>query len=707
MSETILDEMKHNLIVLPKPPKELQLMNPAIVCVLGNGRTVKSLMDKNRRGLIVCKRAQFDLDPGPLEASDPPSSSGQGSSPDKIQHGCVYFPAPRFDRVIIVKSVNNLSKIETIEKVCNSIQDQLQCLNNAVCLLNQNNQITSEKLNVRLFVCLPQKVMKTHPSNLKRMKATVSCYQENDTIYPKIFLNTQFVSEEEFHSKLGQYLNTSFVSELSNVQRLIERLILSYAQELQHENFYQLCPQKFKFLDAQPCSIDQIDEIINLFNFYFPNRNQKLETIPHFNQLADNMLYSYTDQGEPGSLQKYAPYMGEVRIFSEKLLSKLKNPSGILIKGFSSDHLRTILNGKHLTPQQFEIDWLYLGSSHIVVFEVGMSENPDHPRSALGNKIRQCFTTLLPQMQLILYSIWVPYKQKSETKTQQEFSSLVEDLLKIVIFIPGLSECTLVSELSVIKNACKDHQNLLKWMAFLVESEESSRNLKLVGFNNNFEVINCETTLHQIFQGSIAAPEKDSFLNYFQSVICAASLNAVLEQKDANNNSTALDIDRRYIRLFKSWVQNQQKSGEKKLTVGTDFVFVLSPQQHRILHEGRSHLLITGEPGSGKTALLLAMCEKIAVNEDVTEILFVYDETKTLFEKYLTRILDKICNIARKSKVTKVGIRPNSLLSYVNKLEEVSQNTFIKGQFFFKSLLPKNNVHQNFRYTELTLVLFV
>ena len=702
MSETILDEMKHNLIVLPKPPKELQLMNPAIACVLGNGRTVKSLMDKNLSGLIVCKRVQFDLDPGPLEVSDSPSSSGQGSSPDKIQHGCVYFPAPHFDRVIIVKSVNNLSKIETIEKVCNSIQDQLQCLNNAVCLLNQNNQITSEKLNVRLFVCLPQKVMKNHPSNLKRMKETVFCYQENDTIYPKIFLNTQFISEEEFHSKLGQYLTTSFVSELSNIKRLIEKLILSYVQELQHENYYQLCPQKFKFLDAQPCSIDQIDEVINLFNFYFPNRNQKLETIPHFNQLADNMLYSYTDQGEPGSLQKYAPYMGEVRIFSEKLLSKLKNPSGILIKGFSSDHLRTILNGKHLTPQQFEIDWLYLGSGHIVVFEVGMSENPDHPRSALGNKIRQCFTTLLPQMQLILYSIWVPYKQKSKTKTQQEFSSLVEDLLKIVIFIPGLSECTLVNELTVIKNACKGHQNLLKWLFFLVESEESSQNLILVRFNNDFEVINCETTLDQIFQGSIAAPEKDSFLNYFQSVICAASLNAVLEQKDSSHNNTALDIDRRYIRLFKNWLQNQQKSSEKKLTVGTDFVFVLSPQQHRILHEGNSHLLITGEPGSGKTALLLAMCEKIAVNEDVNEILFVYDEAKTLFEKYLTRMLDKIYNNARKSKVTKMGIRPNNLLSYVDKVEEVSQNTFFKGQLK-KNLLPKNNAHQNFRYLELTL----
>ena len=438
-------------------------------------------------------------------------------------------------------------------------------------------------------------------------------------------------------------------------------------------------------MDAQPCSIDQIDEIINLFNFYFPSRNQKLETIPHFNQLADNMLYSYTDQGEPGILQKFAPYMGEVQIFSEKLLSKLKNPSGILIKGFSSDHLRTILNGKHLNPQQFEIDWLYLGSRQIVVFEVGMSEKPDQPRSALSNKIRQCFTTLLPQMQLILYSIWVPYKRRSKRKTQQTFSALVEDLLKIVIFIPGLSECKLVSELNVIKNACKDHQNLLKWMAFLVESGESSRNLKLVRFNNDFEVINCETTLNQIFQGSIGASEKDSFLNYFQSVICAASLNAVLEQKDANHNNTALDIDRRYIRLFKNWLQINRNPAKKKLTVGTDFVFVLSPQQHRILHEVKSHLIITGEPGSGKTALLLAMCEKIAINKDVNEILFVYDERKTLFEKYLTRMLDKIYNNDRKSKVIKAAIRPNSLLSYVNQLEEVSQNIFIKRQLFVQN----------------------
>ena len=249
--------MKHNLIVLPKAPQELQLLNPAIVCVLGNGRTVKSLMDINLRGLIICKRVQFDLDPGPLELSDPPSSSGHGSSPDKIQHGCVYFPAPHLDRVIIVKSVNNLLKIETIEKVCSSIQDQLQCLNNAVCLLNQNSQIISDKLNVRLFVCLPHKAVKSctpkkaNDENFERLQKTVLSYQTNKTTFSIIDLKSQFVSEEEFHSKLDQYLKTRFVSELSNI-RLIETLIYSYAQELQHENFTSFVLKNLNFWTHNP-----------------------------------------------------------------------------------------------------------------------------------------------------------------------------------------------------------------------------------------------------------------------------------------------------------------------------------------------------------------------------------------------------------------------------------------------------------------------
>ena len=658
------ERVENELVLLPQPPRVLQFQIPSINFIYGHGKTIQLLVRLNLRGFVILKHTS-----AASRENLPVAESA------KLSHGCIYIPSANFNRLLIFKNISNISGDEARTQIAYSCIDHLHILNDTIRkILEADVQLIGEKLNVLVIFSMTAKIKKDYC--IEKLENDINNYLKvSPTNFPKanfpnLSLKFLFIDENSIEKTV-----LSSIKESCRRSILMKKLVLFFSNQLNQEQFYHISKQSFRILNRDLSSAEQINSLSELIDFYFPTRRQNLVSIPHFNNLGDNMLYEHTAEGEPKEFCTYASYFGEVRLFSEKLLKNLEDPCGILIKGVSSEHLKTILSCEVFQPQQFEIDWLYLGSRRIVAFEVGMAENKANPRSAIRNKITQCLTKIIPQMHLILYSIYISYTQNSGTNLAN-FWNTVQDILSFVIFIPGLQFELFRQQVIEIKYAfdtfinCNNlskknsqdknflyiiHQNqqqLINHLLFLVESGDKTNSLKLVRINCNFSVVDSYCSIIDLFRKCDF--EENSFLNYASALLTISALNSTGQQ----SNKKVLDVDERYL-----------NSLSRTKFSNTDSNIVLSPQQHQLLsEESKTHLIITGQPGTGKTTLLMAKCQQLAQHNDVHEILFLYGGEKRLFKKYLDRILQHNCSIELKNKfraneITKSEANLESILS--------------------------------------------
>ena len=651
----ILDRLSMVLVVLPSAPKVLQLLNPSINFILGNSKTVRTLIRLNLHGLAVCKRLQVTAAP-----KNSPGTSVSEVNPEVSSHGCMFVPAPNFDKVIIVKNVSDLSKDESVRHVTASTLDQLQCLDHVIQQLKEQSDGHFNEIDVHFIFSFKAKVKKS--SEYDKLKS------ETKTTCKNLWLMFDFVGEKGLERKLS-----NSVRRKTHQSEMIQKLI-SHCVKNMDEKFYHLNSNPLKLFSSEPVTVGEVDKIVQLFDFYFPDRHKKVQFIPDFNQIEDNMLYAYKADGELGNFCDYSGYLGEVRRFSQKLLTQLGEPKGIFLKSFSSNFLKTLLDLDCFAPQQFEIDWLYLGSQHIVAIEVGMSQNSQQPKTAIQNKLKQLLEKTIPQAQMILYSFSKSFQENKEQNFEEPID-LIKECLKFVMFLPDVKISTFVRDFEII---CRDLENLMKHqnkkhlctcLFFLVEDDKISSNLRLVGLSEQFELINCDYMLPQFFNHEIAAENR--LFKYFCSLLSFSSLKSV------NIDSRALEVDQRFFASWKKWFQKRKEndsSGElltRRYEICSNLI--LSPQQYRILFDSKkTHLIITGQPGSGKTTLLLAKCEELTYSESLEKIYFIYSEEKILFKKYLKKALGKCCSRRLENEITLVGLQPQNLYSFVAELKNVT-----------------------------------
>ena len=545
---------------------------------------------------------------------------------------------------------------------------------------------------MQVFVCYPVKLAKS--SEFKNLESI--CKQiSHKTVYANLKLHIKPIVEKTLEKNILSYVKKK-IPQTETIPKLLE-----YCVEATTDVFYHLSRRQFKVLAFESTTLEHIDRMIQLFEFYFPQRQTNLLSIPHFNQIEDHMLYAYTEEGELGSFCDYAGYLGEVRLFSEKLLASIQNPTGILLKNFTNDCLKTVLDHEHLIPQQFEIDWLYLGSKEIVVFEVGMSENPDQPKAAICNKLNQTLQTIIPQMQMILYSFWISYRKPETLEENSRFFDSVQNLFKVVIYLPNVVYGSLekvVNELkfcsesfrcstdsehflsdhvdlddNVVTTLQENQQQISNHLIFLIENTDTKK-LQMVQLTKTFKLRDCKYSLQDFFASSIS--EDDKLFNYFCSLFAVASLNGTEYLRDPSSKmkSPALDVDYRYQTAFKKWFKKKEqhtKGYASRSELSSFSNIILSPQQHRILSETtKTHLIITGQPGSGKTMLLIAKCEQMELRNDVEIIFLVYDKRKVLFGKFLKRSFNARLE-ATESKIKLVATNPKTLLSWLAELGNV------------------------------------
>ena len=189
-------------------------------------------------------------------------------------------------------------------------------------------------------------------------------------------------------------------------------------------------------------------------------------------------------------------------------------------------------------------------------------------------------------------------------------------------------------------------------------------------------VVKCENTIDELFDRKTDPSEpllcqlgdveigsddsrstlKPSFIDYVSACFsCAAlSMSAFISDQNMRIEKTALDVDERYQESFKKW---RNRNFRENSDDHPQFNFVLSPQQHRILlDESNTHLILTGQPGTGKILLLLAKCEQMASRKDVDRIFYFYNEKRLLFRKHLNSLVESNCSQELKSKLDVKGL---------------------------------------------------
>ena len=649
MDPNLHSEALSKLVLLPRVSDELQALNPAIQGILGHGKTFNFLTNNNFKGILIRVTPH----------------SNKLIFSQNVSYGCIYIPAPNFDRIIIIKNVSDLSRDDSVNQITHAVLHQVQKLHHVVSdEIKRDSGTTPEKVPVHLIVSLTGKIKKT--ANFKALKLSLqsSLLKSIDFSSGQLLINVEFLTENEMVSEIRRKIQIS--ASISDTCCHVSQYYASFHLE----GTYQLKKTAMRFLNSQPSTLDNVDKVTETFQFFFPKRLEMLYTVPELNQLSDNLLYYTNDEGELGHLSDYGAYMGEVVLFFQQLIRKLYYKSGVLLKSFTNRHLESIIDPAYIQPQNFEMDWIYLGSDKIVVFEVGLSENSRSSKTSIKNKINQCLTKIIPQMQLILYSIHKAFQQ-GKNFTWRLFQENFNEKLKVCIYFPQLSEDALWQNVEQLKHemeATNQQISQLKqsadnfWnvsiqqrnfitdnLVFLV-SCDSANSLKLKKIDANFEIVDCNESVESIFKSSAKSSDGNLF-SYACSLFAVASLNYLDPVDCSARNNTALDVDERYFSSFEKWRKR------KGILISDQFKFVLSPQQHRILREvDKTHLVITGQPGSGKTTLLLAKCEQMASWDEIDKFLFLYDIDKSVFRKQLERLIHASCSTILTNKLNILGI---------------------------------------------------
>ena len=666
MSSNLRQAMECSLVVLPSPPRELVSLNPFTQSILSHNSLISSLLLMDKNGLVVRRHPKTINTTS--ETSTPP--------PEDISLGCLFIPAPNSGKVFIFKMIEDLSKNGAGDEIYKSIQHQLRNLNEVIKQF-EGPSFGENTTAIQVAICTAPKAQKSE--EFQKLKSVVTKYNLSNSDSSNISPVFIFTSKK----KLAEVLTETFDCSRKQFD-FVEQLIEFYIYNLSREELYLPGPTH-KFLGGEPVSINQIEKVVETFDFFFPDRESKLESIPSFNGMLDNMLYCYTEKGELGNFNDYSIYLGEVRLFSELLLAKIEKSCGVLIRGFSKKHLETIATMPESSKiPNFEIDWLYLGKEHIVAFEVGLSENPEKAKqSSVSNKLKQCLTKIIPQMQFIIYSFRSLYSTDNTS-----FEDLLKNTLKVVMCLPNLKYDIFIAQITSIKeevtkiraNTCpsdlallvaKNWAQISNYLSFLV-SNSSSDDLVWLRINEHFNVVDCDSTIVELFDkqkdssesvlckfddvaisfGDSQSTPKHSFIDYVSACFVSATLSMSAFTSDPKTK-IALDVDERYQESFKVW-RNRNLVGNSD--DHPRFHFVLSPQQHQILlDEDNTHLIITGQPGSGKTLLLLAKCEQMASHQDIHRIFYIYNEDRCLFRKHLDTLIESNCSQDLKGKLKVEG----------------------------------------------------
>ena len=558
--------------------------------------------------------------------------------PEKLSHACILIPAPDFQKVILIKTISDLSKTNSIELIVKSLKDQFSSLETKGLLTGNFTLVLWAK----------------NFSGCKKVWKEVHTFFNGkcEFIFDKNQNKIENIAEQKTERKQGSPLIRKFV-----LQQKLSSLSLHY----------KITSKEFFCTGNEKCTFQNEDEIGRVFELYFSESKTKLVFVPDIDKICDSLLYKTTDDGKLRKISEWGSYYGEVTLFIQKYLSQLESPNGIMLKNYSSEHFETVLDENSELPGEFETDWLYLGSDKITAIEIGLSESRENNKTAIQNKIRQVLTKTLPHFQLVIYSLCMLFDEKLG---ESKFRSILEQNFSMLIIFPNISkekfEEFLAGEImNETKDLIKLNENVLGCLKFVFEADlqqnSSNQQNSTNELNSSLFKLSINLTLEKLSTpfSTIFSCDKSTnceFLADINTVLALSSLNFLNFVSKEKCDTTDIDDRYRQSQSFALWRK------KKETLTYNEMDFILSPEQHAILANNSDEMrrvVFFGEAGCGKTSLLLAKCHILAERKEVDQILYVVPENRTMFIEKLEKIIQQCGSEAVRKILTVYRIKSN------------------------------------------------
>ena len=328
------------------------------------------------------------------------------------------------------------------------------------------------------------------------------------------------------------------------------------------------------------------------------------------------------------------------------------------MRGYSKVHLEAVLNEPF--SHNFEIDWILCGKERIFGFEVGRSDNAADPKKAIERKLEGVLCRIFPKFQYILVSFLKNFRM-----TSTEIKKFSEDHFGFVIYFPNIPKSTINSFFNENNSSVTKTKRLLSSMSQSVLSQiyvMANENEIFSSTVPNLYQFVCEEEiwglkLAHLAIGDIFGCKNDSTLMDPLQLFYEPSGKEIAETRiihEVHYLSGLLTFGF-LVKTFSihnddpSRLTSSACSVETKRRTQSDLI--LSPQQRRILKENKRFLLLLGEPGCGKTSLLLARALDASEDPDIESIYFFIPETKSSFIRWIKKFIKESNSQALKDKI--------------------------------------------------------
>ena len=616
--------MTGNIEIRPRVPPELG-DDPQSFTITGHPNCVKFL---SRRGITE----------GILLTWTPPPYLKLTTEP---QASAIYIPSlKQSSGVMVLKLVSNLKSDPAVINLVDKITEQMQAIDLFISSLNFQEIVVSVRLLLIVTNSKSDKLYEGRISVLERNIGEALNHFQAIEVHTDLILRKNDCGpldekqEKRFREALDQCMAPAN-SDCEKCDSVIDALIQSTPEFISLQlstDMYNCnnCENKEGFKLNNP------QKVRETYMKFFKSATEKIMFLPDLDSFGHQILNSTCKEKGNMMLQKADGFLGEYVNFTECLLSRLREPKGLLIRGYSKVHLDTILtkNFRHI----FEFDWILCSRTKIFGFEVGRTDKIMQPKTAIQRKIDSVFCTSFPKFRFILVSLLKEMQMPCE-----DIRKFANKHFGFVIYFPNISKSSIVSFLKTrdaeqqIKLLNSTPKEILS-QVYVLTTEDENFDLSVPSFHkfnangSMWELVSASLIVADLFGSetmeSVSSPNempKNSDcrvlpeIQYLSGLLSFGFLLKKFSNDDKDDENFARD---------------SQKAQQK---FHSDLV--LSPQQKRILDENKRFMLLVGEPGCGKTSLLLARALDAAEDAEIEKIIYVVPRNKIKLKEWLQKFV--------------------------------------------------------------------
>ena len=565
------------------------------------------------------------------------------------KNSSIYIP-PNFTRkVVIIKSLNELEKVDDI-----IIQSSKQ-----VSDLDRFLDSLGEQQNIR--ISLP--VYFLFVVNEKQKSENLVA-ETIESIKNRITSTCQSISLKRIHLEIGHIYKIGprnnidkgnkkkFLEILDECQvpedvETIENPLIRYLVDSVPEfKYLEISNRKYncnQFENSSGFHLHDAEAVSSLLVKFFDPRLNKLNILPDMD-LSENHILNRTTENGYLNVSHTNDFTGEQLDFCEKLLQKLKNPKGLLIRSFAALELNAVLKSHY--SLNFQWDWIFCSHEGIYGIEISRSDNLQNPKLTVERKFTSVLSTSMPKLHLVLASFLEKSSESLEVGQRKIFFA---KHFKFIIYFTNISMPDIRSIVNTSQTKSKKIWNILEKTPIEVLEQVFIMGLEDATFDKNLPDL--YKIVKRTEESTWTLEKSELSVRQIFSDSKTGSANHDCSYPESVSNSDAKTLQ--YLTgllsfgfLAFNFCIHEPKTGPLKLDqkispkVDPDNCnIILSPQQTRILRENKRFVFLVGEPGSGKTSILFAKALDAARDPLIDHIIFVYPNTKTEFKKVLDKFV--------------------------------------------------------------------